>query len=292
VKRILLFALLGSAAAGCIHPGIRKDQIEELPQWRTDPRSVRIALVTELLDTSSGSANTVGALDIVRQMRAEGERDPTLDLLQGKALRIDGVTSESERLLLLARKRMPRDARPSQELCVLYADLNRVDEAIEECRRATELDASNPAAWNNLGFLLLAADRPEEALDATQAAIELDASQARYRNNLGMALAALGRDDQAFRALQTTMSRADAAFMVGIVIERYSGPDPARPWYERALKLDPNHAQARDGLAEGATEAEPDPIEAEPQPASPAPPAPTENPEPSGDGTAPPQEEP
>ncbi|MEZ4241038.1 MAG: hypothetical protein R3F59_33735 [Myxococcota bacterium] len=128
--------------------------------------------------------------------------------------------------------------------------VQRLDEAVSECQRATgSLDEGDAAAWNNLGFLLLAADRPAEGLEAAQKAVQLDASQPRYRNNLGMALAAVGREQQAYKALQSTMSRADAAYMVGLSIERYHGLDAARPWYEKALDLDPNHAQAKDSLA-------------------------------------------
>jgi tetratricopeptide (TPR) repeat protein len=163
---------------------------------------------------------------------------------QGAALRIDGVTSEAERLLLLAQKRMPKDARPSAELCILYADLQQIEQAIERCKRATEIDASNGGAWNNLGFLLLTAEQPAEALEAAERAIDIDGAEPRYRNNLAMAQAALGREDQAYRTLQSTMTRADAAYMVGVVVERFTGLDDARPWYEKALSIDPNHPEA------------------------------------------------
>lgn len=225
---------------GCAKSGIPEDAIEELPPWRTHGEEVRIAVAKELLKTE----NTLGALDIVRQMRAEGYESPELDLLQGEALRIDGVTSEAERLLLLAHKRMPRDARASAELCILYADLQQIDQAIARCKRATEIDASNGGAWNNLGFLLLTAEQPTEALEAAEHAIDIDGAEPRYRNNLAMAQAALGREDQAYRTLQSTMTRADAAYMVGVVVERFGGIDGARPWYEKALSIDPNHPEA------------------------------------------------
>ncbi|MEQ1504783.1 MAG: tetratricopeptide repeat protein, partial [Myxococcota bacterium] len=231
--------------AGCAGRNVPEDAIEELPGWMTHGEEVRLTITSELLETG----NTLGALDIIRQMRADGYDMPELDYLQGKALAIDGVSSEAERLLKVAQKRLPKDARPSAELCVLYADLQQIEDAVEACREATDIDPSNAAAWNNLGFLLLSAEEPEDALEAAEKAIDLDAGQPRYRNNLGMAQAALGRQDQAFRTLQSTMSRADAAYMVGLVVERFTGPDGARSWYERALEFDPNHAQAKQSLA-------------------------------------------
>ena len=224
---------------------VKRTVEDELPGWMTHKEEAQIVAVEKLLE----SGNTLGALDILRHMRADGKDSPTLDLLQGIALRKDGVTSEAERLLLLAQKKLNRDARPSSELCILYADTQRLEEAIAACKRATELDPNSPAAWNNLGFLLLASERPDEALLAAEKAIELDGTQERYRNNLGMAQAALGRSDMAFRTLQSTMSKADAAYMVGLVTERFAGQDPARPWYERALKYDPTHREARDAIS-------------------------------------------
>lgn len=270
-----------TALAGCPKGArVPEEAIEELPPWMTHGDEVRLALVTTLLD----SGNTLGALDILRQMRAEGYDAPILDLYQGKALRIDGVTSEAERLLLQAKKRMPRDARPPAELCVLYADLQRVDEAIDQCRRSTDIDPSIPATWNNLGFLLLAAEKPEDALLAAEQAIELDGTQARYRNNLGMAQAALGREDQAYRTLQSTMSKADAAYMVGVAVERFTGVEPARAWYEKALALDPHHAQASLAIQGGAADPVAVPVlMPAPAPTTPAPTAtPTATPVPPG----------
>jgi Flp pilus assembly protein TadD len=240
--------------AGCARNGIPEDAIEEMPAWRTHGEEVRLAVTTELLETG----NTLGALDIIRQMRSEGFDGPELDYLQGKALRIDGVVSEAERMLVTAQKRMPKDARPSAELCILFADLNQVDQAIERCKRATEIDPSSGGAWNNLGFLLLSAEHPTEALEAAERAIDIDGAEPRFRNNLAMAQAALGREDQAYRTLQSTMSRADAAYMVGVVVERFAGMDGARPWYEKAVAIDPDHPQAKPRLdPESVSAAEP-----------------------------------
>lgn len=217
---------------------------DELPGWMTRGEEARLAAAEELIKTG----NTIGALDVLRQMRQDGYNGPRVDLFQGMALQKDGVMSEAERMLLAAQKKLPKDGRPSAELCILYADLARLDEAIANCKRATEIDSNSPSAWNNLGFLLLAAERPDEALLAAEHALELDGGQTRFRNNLGMAQAAVGREEIAFRTLQSTMSKADAAFMVGLVVERFTGHDPARVWYEKALAFDPNHSQAREGL--------------------------------------------
>lgn len=219
---------------------------DELPAWRTHGEEVRLTAARELLKLG----NTFAALDIIRQMRAEKYDTPELDLIQGEALRVDGVVSEAERLLLLADKRMGRDARPSAELCILYADMQQVEDAIHSCERATDIDPTDAASWNNLGYLQLSAGRPVDALEASEQAVQVDATQARYRNNLGLAQAALGKVEIAFRTLKSTMPTGDAAYMIGLVRERFSGLDEAGVWMERAVKYDPQHPQARAWLAD------------------------------------------
>lgn len=218
-----------------------EDIIEGLPPWMEKGEEVRLAVARELLD----GGNTIEALSIIRDMRAKGFDSPELDLIQGQALRIDGVTSEAERLLLEARRKMGKDPRPSEALCLLYADLQRIDDAIEACRRATQVANPTAAAHNNLGFLLLAADRPDEALEECEHAVGLDGAESRYRNNLAIAQAATGDPDQAFRTFKSTMSSADAAYMVGFALERYAEPADAMKWYEKALKFDSGHDEAK-----------------------------------------------
>ena len=243
-----------------------EDIIEGLPPWMEKGEEVRLAVARELLESGS----RIEALSIVRDMRAKGFDSPELDLLQGQALREDGLTSESERLLLEARRRMGKDPRPSEELCLLYADLQRLDDAIEACRRATAVASPTASAYNNLGFLLLADDRPEEALGACEKAVGLDGAEARFRNNLGIAQAATGQEYEAYRTFKSTMSSADAAYMVAFAIERYGEIDDAIKWYEKALKYDPGHEQAterlevlrQDGVQVGQAEGADDPTAA------------------------------
>lgn len=239
-----MLCVLMIAAARAADPTDRA--LEEYPAWRTSGEEVRLTAIRELLSIGS----TMSALDIIAQMRAEKNENPELDLLQGKALRLDGVTSEAERLLLLAEKRMGRDGRPSAELCILYADLQQVDDAVRSCQRATQLDEYDGASWNNLAYLLLADGQPVPALEAAENAVRVDATQPRYRNNLGLVQAALGRVDVAFRTLKSTMSTGDAAYMIGLVLERYASMEEASAWMERALKHEPKHPGATAWLAD------------------------------------------
>ncbi len=235
-------AALSSVGCGRRPVGSNPNDViaDELPPWMTQGEEVRIGVATKLLE----SHNTIGALEILRAMREEGYDSPELDLLQGKALRIDGLYGEAERLLLRADDRLRKDSRPSSELCVLYADAGRVPEAIERCREAVGRDDLSAQAWNNLGFLLLAEGDPQGALDSIAHAVELDGTSARFRNNLGLAQATLGRDEAAFRTFKSTLPSGLAAFNVAVALERADDIEGALTYYERALSINPHLAEA------------------------------------------------
>lgn len=223
-----------------------EEVVDGLPPWMEQGEQVRLDVVRDLLD----SGNTTGALDILKVMRGDGFDGPMVDLYQGTALRLDGITGEAERLLVEAQRRMRDDPRPSSELCLLYADDRRMDEAIEACRRATKGLGADAAVFNNYAFLLLSTGHADEALEPAEKAIELDGSDPTYRNNLGLVQAALGREDQAFRTLQSTMPKPDAAYLVGVAVERARGAAAAAPWFDKALQLDPHHTLTRQHLAD------------------------------------------
>lgn len=231
--------LAGLMLVGCTSTKLPPEtEIEDgLPRWRTHGDEVRLEVAKRFLE----QGDTASTLEIIRQARSQGTASAELDLLQGKALRIDGVISEAERLLRLAAKRMPRDGRPPSELCVLYAEEQEVEKAIDHCQRAAKLDENSPKAWNNLAFLLLSEDRYAEAAEAAQEAVKLDGKAALYRNNLGLTQVARGRVEQGFRTFQSTMARADAACMVGLASARFFGVQDAEPWYRRALEIEPTN---------------------------------------------------
>jgi superkiller protein 3 len=222
-----------------LHP-----QVEEPAPWETHPNELKLDLVRSLISEGDDAE----ALSMIAAMRQSGLTVPQLDLLQGIALRNQGVDSEAERLLLAAQKKMPRDAGPYRELCLLYADARKLDEAVASCHRATELSPTDAASWNNLGFLYLGLDRSADALAALQRATDIDSSQVRYRNNLGFAQAAAGRYEDALRTFQSTSSEAEARYNLGVAYNRAGRPEDAADNWRQALEADPDCAEARTAL--------------------------------------------
>ncbi|MCO4744039.1 MAG: tetratricopeptide repeat protein [Proteobacteria bacterium] len=206
---------------------------------------VRLDVVETLLDQGS----VPRGLAIMSQMRAEGDTTPELDYLQGRALFLQGMHSEAEALLISASEKMKRDGRPHATLGLLYADTKRPEDAIAALRKSLEHDEANAKTWNNLGFVLTSGRHYEEAVEALRQAVRLDGTVRRYRNNLGFALHASGHPRDALQTFMTTGSPADAHANMALAYELQGTPDKARDEYQVALKNNPDHTTAKEGLA-------------------------------------------
>lgn len=238
--------LVGTGACAAKNTELPRDQsTEELPRWATDKLSVKRELARDLID----QGNTRLALDVIKDLRlADNVGDPELDMLQGIAMRDEGLYSEAERLLAAAREKMPRNAEVHEAMCVLRSDQGLVDEALDSCRRATELDPERASAFNNYGYLLMATGDLAGALAAMESAVDLDATESRYRNNLGLVQAANGRASDALRTFMSTGPRAVAHYNVGAALERFGAPTEALVYYGQALQFDPNLESAREAV--------------------------------------------
>ena len=223
-----------------------KEPINVAPAWSTDSgrRQTQLSMCEDFLDHGL----LPQAFDLIAAMQKDGLHGPELDYLRGRALYLSGQYTQAETLLVSAAEHMRRDARPHATLGVLYADTNRVEEAIASLRKATEFDPKKAAYWNNLGFLLLSEDDPASAVSALETAVALEGTEARYRNNLGFALAAAGRFDEAMRTFGSAGDPSDALTNMGVAYEVAEQPDTAREHYEAALEYHPKHHAARQAL--------------------------------------------
>jgi Flp pilus assembly protein TadD len=216
-----------------------------LPGWVEDRDSVRYELIEHFLDADDASR----ALEVIRVMREELGEDARLDMYQGEAFRKQGMLADSERLLTAARAKRPRDPQVHAQLCIVYADQRKMDEAVSACSRSVTLDDSQPDVWNNVGFLYLGQERYPDAVDALQRAVDLDGTVVRYRNNLAIALVCSGMADRGLNMFLTMHSRADANYNVGVALERIGARDEAMRYYEAAVEYDAKHENALAALA-------------------------------------------
>lgn len=241
-----LLALLGPSPAWAARvPKGTEVEPQAITATAAGRNEVRLKMAEMLIDKGQ-TAEARALLEAV--IEEGGARKGEIDLLQGKALAMEGLTGAALERLDAARKAMPRDARPMRAIGLVQADEGHIDEALASFERATELDGSDAATWNNYGFLLMSAKRYQDARVALERAVTLDGSVPRFRRNLGFTLAALGRDREALAALRGAGPEADAQTDLALAYEMAGDDAKAIEHYRAALSADDSQDTALAGL--------------------------------------------
>ncbi|MCK6528269.1 tetratricopeptide repeat protein [Myxococcota bacterium] len=236
---LFLAATLG-AAAPTPATGGGLDARPELAYHR-----VKVRVVSTLI--ARGRADL--ALEAASQLALDAPEDAATAVALGRALEAGGLLEEAERAFRRAARLDRRDPVSRDLLGRVLLRLGRTAEAVSQIRRATELAPFQPAVWNDLGFAWMVAGEPGRAVGALERAVELDPSVSRSRVNLGFALAAAGRDEEALASFRALLGPADAYADLGLARERRGDAPGAREMYRAALRLDPRHGPAREGIA-------------------------------------------
>ncbi|MCK6506806.1 tetratricopeptide repeat protein [Myxococcota bacterium] len=241
---IPLIAIALSLVLGCRagHRGV----VEAPPAWQSEQGRVDARI--DMADALVRGGNAEKALEMVRQMRTEGIREPRLDVVQARALREIGLTDDAESLLVDLVKHHPREAAAWNQLGILCLDDQRVDQAVVHLERARRLAPEDPQILNNLGFALLAAQQPGPAIDVLREALRLDGADRQIRNNLGFALVADRREDEALRVFRAGLAEPDARYNLGLGLELRGDEAAAVDAYVQVLRQWPMHKPALDGL--------------------------------------------
>jgi Tfp pilus assembly protein PilF len=159
-----------------------------------------------------------------------------------------GVWRDSSSLWARVLALDPHSAYAHSASATLLFHANRVDEAIEESRIATELDPTLAEAHNNYGVGLARQGRFDEAILHYQRALDLKPSYDEAEGNWGVALANLGDVDAAvehFRmALAENPDNADTHVNWGNALVRAGRLVEAIAHYETALVIRPDDADA------------------------------------------------
>lgn len=103
---------------------------------------------------------------------------------------------DAERHYKQALRLNPRHSIATQNLAVLFAQMNQVNEALLTIERASMLDGVNPIIYANRAFMCLEADRIDEALEAARKGVEM-APTTETRLALALTLATAGIPKQA-----------------------------------------------------------------------------------------------
>jgi Tfp pilus assembly protein PilF len=137
-------------------------------------------------------------------------------------------------------------------LGMVLVGMGRLDEAMDQYRKALEIAPDDVDVHNNLGNALISVDRLDEAMAQFRRAVAIDPHDAQAHNNLGSLLARRGQFDAATvqfeRALEIKPDYAEAHHNFGSVLARGGQFDAAVVHFQRALEIKPDDAAAHNSL--------------------------------------------
>jgi len=126
--------------------------------------------------------------------------------------------------------------------------------ALERLRQSVRLDPGNPAAWNDLGAMLVSLDRSGEAEGCFGRALEISSDHASALVNYGGCLYARGALDEAEEYLQAAVradpDRVAAHYNLAQLLRRKLEFERAATALRRVLDLNPLHLNAWLALGE------------------------------------------
>jgi len=211
------------------------------------------ALCHEVLDLYPGNERAKQSLANVMAAVAAKQPTPPKDMVQrlvalyrGGQLELAAKTAEN-----LIRK-FPHSFVVWNIAGAAHLGLRNFAKAEAGFERATQLNPTQPDAFNNLGVALREQEKYEAALIAYDNAISMSPKFAEAYNNKGVALLGLERVDEAIaahqRALELKPDHASAYGNLGNAFQDADRFDDAFDAYQKAIALNPKHAEAYNSM--------------------------------------------
>jgi Flp pilus assembly protein TadD len=167
-----------------------------------------------------------------------------IEVLSTKALVLSDAEryAEAEAVVQEALRRDPRNNGLLIQLSLIQERLGRFAEAEATLRQVLERDADNATALNNLGYYLAErGERLDEALELIRRAVNIEPTNGAFLDSLGWVYFQLGNLDEAERYLEQAVlyQPRDATIHehLGDLHQRRGRLDQALRAYERALQL-------------------------------------------------------
>ena len=146
----------------------------------------------------------------------------------------------------------PEDGKARYHLAFALDKVGQSDEAIVQYQKAVEYDPNNAAAYSSLAVDLTREGKLEAGIDAYEKSLEIEPKNALAESNLAAALIEAGRTDEAVGHIQKALALdpefADAHNLLGIVLARAQRLDEAVSHLEKAVALSPDSLEYRFNL--------------------------------------------
>ena len=231
------------------------EAIEHLRVAAPDSPTAKHALAAFLLERGQIDE----AMRLFDEFIRDNPQDRDINLARreyASALRKAGRTRDAITQLEVAAAAAPADVRSSVDLADALKATGDLNGAIAEYRRSRILHPDNVVVLSNLGVTLADAGMTKESMGALRAALAIDDRLIGPRLRLAQLLILTGDhaggEKEARAVIAVDPGNADGHNLLGVALASQQQLEPARAAFADALRLQPQHAEARRnlGLAE------------------------------------------
>lgn len=184
-------------------------------------------------------------------MSQDAGSDSTV-IAKAEALLEQGRFGQAVELLRAAYEESGHDAEIADVFAAVCVHAGALEDAERTYRGRLLSEPRSAQLLNNLGYVLLLADRVEEAILHLERAGELAGPDAEIDANLALAYQKADRPQDALGAIDRALQKAPASPVAwnnrGIILRRLGDTDGAREAFLKALELAPHDASAANNL--------------------------------------------
>jgi protein O-mannosyl-transferase len=162
------------------------------------------------------------------------------------------IWHDSERLWRHALALDDKSSFAHNNLGLVLAKRDALEEAIDQFRRAVDVDPAFVEAYTNLGNFLAQRGFRDEAIVHLQHALQIEPTFVNAHNTLGNILADIGALDEAIqhfrKALQTNPQSAMTHYNLGRTLAKHGDAEEAIVQYRQSLEIDPGDVDVHNNL--------------------------------------------
>ncbi len=130
----------------------------------------------------------------------------------------------------------------------IYMRLKQYDSAESVYRNALKYHPKSTAVLNNLAFTHIAQNRYSDAEAELNRIFQIDPKSDYAWGNLGLLKAKQGKYDESLKAFRHVCPEDEANYNLAMILHAEGKVEPAKKYYQIALKLNPTFEAARKGL--------------------------------------------
>lgn len=162
------------------------------------------------------------------------------------------IWHDSERLWRHALALDDKSSFAHNNLGLVLAKRDALEEAIDQFRRAVDVDPAFVEAYTNLGNFLAQQGFRDEAIAHLRHALQIEPTFVNAHNTLGNILANIGALDEAIqhfrKALQTNPQSAMTHYNLGRALAKHGDAEEAIVQYRQSLEIDPGDVDVHNNL--------------------------------------------